>query len=127
MLDYTVALIKLIFQPIPYYKSHPAPYLAYMEQFKVTGFDDAKGLHELRRAHRKDGSFLGDIVRIDQICTDAEVVPAFGDPKQPVSKSLNGQSSMHRATAFFLNTYCDPEVFYSFEDILGQGHSTHFN
>lgn len=119
LLDHTVVTIRLIFQPISRLPGYPTLYLAYMEKFSVVRFDDAKGMYLLKRTVRKDGSALGDVVLLDQIRTDVEVVPCFGKPDQEISKSLQANNSMHHANQFYLNIYCDEEVFYLFQDLRG--------
>ena len=91
-----------------------------MEKFDVTAGPESNGmgLYRLKRARRRDKSRLGDIVPLASIRTDIEVVPRFGNIKDPFPREVNCRNSMELSNDFYLNHFCDMEVFYMFVDIF---------
>ena len=65
----------------------------------------------MRKARRADGSRLGDIVLLKSILDEIEVVPKFSE----VGADCTCYNVREKGTHFYLNHFCDPEVFYRFE------------
>jgi len=91
-----------------------------MEKFDIIAepSSNGMGLYKLKRARRKDKSRMGDIVPLERIRTDIEVVPAFGKIDEAWDSDLTSFNSMKRFTSFYLNHFCDDEVFYMFFDLF---------
>jgi hypothetical protein len=63
----------------------------------------------LQRSRRENNSRLGDVIEIRQILTAAEVAPRFGKKAIP---HLTSGNALALSKTFYLNHYCDKEVFY---------------
>jgi len=114
----------MIFQPISPRGEHlPEPFLAYAYLYDpvpqvVPGATRADirpnsntGMYVLTKACRADGSRLGDVILLESILEDIEVVPKFSEDDGSWSRF----NAREKGKDFYLNHYCDPEVFFRFE------------
>ena len=99
----------------------PQPYLAYVRRFDVvpqicedTGRLEVKreggtGMFVLKRAERDGGQYMGDVILLEQILV--EIAPKFRE----WTNEWTQYNSLAKSSRFYLNHFCDPEIFYRFE------------
>ncbi|KAG9316146.1 hypothetical protein JVU11DRAFT_3829 [Chiua virens] len=86
-------------------------FFAYMHRFNVSsGADFASGLHSLKRATRRDGSHLGDMIPLDCIHSPTHIIPQFG---KEANSHLTVHNSYKLCTDFWLNKYWNKQAYYS--------------
>lgn len=90
-------------------------FLAYVQRFDVIPqrglpTHPGTGMHLLRRAIRRDGSRIGDVIPVSLIRSPAHLIPHFGDSAH---NRLTHQSSYELSTDFWLNRYWSKEFFYA--------------
>ena len=76
--------------------------------------EPSTGIHLLKRAHRSDGSIMGDVIPLAQLQTLVDLVPWFG---KQVNKQLAKETVLEYSSEFWLNKYFEKELFYAFKGI----------
>lgn len=123
--EHQVVDIRLIFHIVPSITPlKPGVsdrFLAYVQRFDIIPQPSAVGsslkgqfpepassLYLLKRAKRMDGSLIGDIVPLDQICALADLIPQFG---RKANRSLTKENIHSLSSGFQLNKYFDKELY----------------
>ena len=96
-------------------------FLAYVQRFNIIPQPSAVGsslkgqfpepassLYRLKRAKRNDGSLIGNIIPLDQICALVDLIPQFG---QKANRSLTKENIHSLSLGFQLNKYFDKELY----------------
>lgn len=96
------------------------PYLVYAQRFDIVPQpttapatraaipDPVTGLYVVKRAHRTDGSRIGDFIPLSHCRIPVQLVPRFGAKADP---RLTSRNSMEWSKEFFLNAYFDKDIF----------------
>lgn len=71
--------------------------------------DPASGMHGLKRASRRDGSRIGDVIPVSQIRSPTHIILCFG---KVANSCLNSDMSYELSTNFWLNKYWTKQFFY---------------
>lgn len=122
--DHCFGLLKIVFQlKAPRGTQYPEPYLAYVEGLDIVSQEDpisgrskqipnpVNDMYVLKRKRRPNGDLHGEVVQLQQVTTPVECCPKFGEN---MDKRLKYYNSYHLSENFYLNHFCDPEVFYMF-------------
>ncbi|KAG6381471.1 hypothetical protein JVT61DRAFT_44 [Boletus reticuloceps] len=67
-------------------------------------------MHTLKHATRRDGSRIGEVISLTQICLPTHIIPCFGKAANP---HLHSHNSYELLTDFWLNKYWNKQFFYS--------------
>jgi hypothetical protein len=67
-------------------------------------------MHILKRAKRRDGTILGDVVPLAHVRALVNLIPRFG---KEAEKRLTKESSLEHSLEFRLNKYFNKEFFYA--------------
>jgi len=129
-----IAQLCLIFYAVP---SRRAPYspgtdlfLTYAQCFDIVpqlnptgqgqvnerGFypEPSTGMYLLKRAHRTDGSIIGDVVPLAQLQALVDLVPRFG---KAASRQLAKETVLAYSSEFWLNKYFEKELFFALKHV----------
>ncbi|KAH7906142.1 hypothetical protein BJ138DRAFT_1016684 [Hygrophoropsis aurantiaca] len=108
--DHSVAQLRLIFRPL-----HSDIFLAYIQRFDLVSpaVDPHTGMHWLRRAVRRNGDRIGDIIPLSQIRSPAPLIPHFG---KKANSRLNSRTCYEVLTDFWLNKFWNKEFYYAMTD-----------
>ena len=117
-LGYVVAQVQAILQPII---EPPSPPLLYVQFFNFSHFKDVGGVRvavpspniemfTVRRRLRNGSRYLGDIVRLDNVCQVVQLVPKFGSG---VPSIMTCDNSLELLGEFYVNSFADKEVFHA--------------
>jgi hypothetical protein len=106
MIGHLVAQVRLVF------RVHGInTFFAYVQHFNLASeTDPTSGLHSLKRATRRDGSRIGDVVPVAHICSPAQIIPHFS---KAANSHLNCHTSNEHSTDFWLNKYWNKQFYYS--------------
>jgi len=87
-------------------------FLTYVRLYDIHGSSPqaTTGLYLLKRAKRRNGDIMGDIVPLDQVRALVDVVPRFG---RKADTRLTMANSMEYSEEFWLNKYFNKELFLS--------------
>jgi len=87
-------------------------FLTYVRRYDIhsSSPEAATGLYLLKRAKRRNGDIMGDIVPLDQVRALVDVVPRFG---RKARTQLTMANSMEYSEEFWLNKYFNKELFLS--------------
>ncbi|KAI6020708.1 hypothetical protein PISMIDRAFT_105510 [Pisolithus microcarpus 441] len=68
------------------------------------------GMHLVQCAVRSNGSRIGDVIPVTQICSPAHLIPHFGKEAHP---RLTSKSCYELSSDFWLNKYWSKEFYYA--------------
>jgi hypothetical protein len=86
-------------------------FFAYIQHFNLASeMDSTSGLHSLKRATRRDGSHIGDVVPVAHICSLAQIIPRVS---KVANSHLNCYTSNEHSINFRLNKYWNKQFYYS--------------
>jgi hypothetical protein len=88
------------------------PFVAYVHRFDIVpqAAGSASPLYVLKRVSRTDGSLLGDIVPLNQLCSLASLVARF---RKKADSRLSKTNSLTFSAEFWLNKYFTKELYYA--------------
>lgn len=118
LLGYVVAQVRAILQPIT---DPPTPPLLYIQYFNFAHFEDIGGrrvavpsphieMFSMCRRFWSGNRFMGDIVRLDDVCQVIQLVPKFGPTVPP---AMTCDNSLEVVTDFYVNSFVDKETFHA--------------
>ena len=130
-----VARIRLVFRIIHPTGSEPHPesplngFLAYVQWFDIvpqartssSGLttsrgccpDSASKMYVLKRGHRTDGSWMGDVIPLTHIRANVDLVPRY---MHAADVRLTKESSLEYSSEFLLNDFFDKQLYYSLRE-----------
>lgn len=114
----------MIFQPLSTTTADPADIYFYGESFNFSsanrGTDDCGrevfvpepgiDMFVVNRHHRSDGTRVGDIHRLIDICEFVELVPKFG---KKIAANMNSDNSLEIASSYYVNHFGSKETFHA--------------
>ncbi|KAG2046224.1 hypothetical protein BDR06DRAFT_985663 [Suillus hirtellus] len=97
---HTVAQIRLIF-----YR-----FLTYVHRFDIIGVHEpTTQMYVLKRAKRSNGTCMGDVIPISQVCTPVNLVPRFG---AAADNRLTAYNSVEHVSELWLNHFWDKNSYF---------------
>ncbi|KAG1879138.1 hypothetical protein F4604DRAFT_1880090 [Suillus subluteus] len=85
-------------------------YLCYVHSMKVGAVHPVAGMHVLKHAKHVDGTPVGNIVPLKQMCAFISMIPELG---AAADAWLTKETSTHYSLSFFLNKYFNKQLYYA--------------
>lgn len=115
----------MIFQPLYPDTNNPADIFFYGEFFSFSTAhrgtnedgnevfvpEPGTDMFVVQRHHRQDGSRVGDIFKLTDICEFVELVPKFG--QHPVPDGINCDNSLELFRYYYINNFAAKETFHA--------------
>lgn len=73
--------------------------------------DPTTGMYVLKRAVRTDGTPMGDIIPLSQLCAPVDIIPRWGG--MTASPRLTCANSLEFGSHFLLNKYWNKNLFHT--------------
>jgi hypothetical protein len=73
-------------------------------------FDEVTGMHVVKCVTRACRTPMGDVIPLSQLRALAPLVPKFG---KKANSRLTAQTSAHYSSVFYLNHFCDKQLYYA--------------
>lgn len=114
-IGHTVAQIRLIFRPLGKTGTQWTwrdRFLTYVYRFNIpqgSSRDPVTQMHVLRRAKCSDGSWMSDVMPVDQLRVPANIIPRFG---AAADHRLTAYNSAEHASEFWLNRFWDKNSYF---------------
>jgi len=111
--------LQLIFQPIPlrglqgiWWSTKFLVYAMRLDLVPVHGrdFDKVTGMRVVKRVTRACGTLVGDVIPLSQLQVLAPLVPKFS---KKTNSHFTAQTSSHYSSIFYVNHFCDRELYYA--------------
>ncbi|KAG1849723.1 hypothetical protein F4604DRAFT_1883751 [Suillus subluteus] len=110
---HAICKLCLIMRPLPRRGSCITwrdQYLCYVQCLNIGPYDPATGMHVLKCVKHADGTFIGNIIPLCQLCAFISIVPHLGDA---ADVQLTSATSAQYSQEFLLNKYFDKGFYYA--------------